>query len=357
MFRICSSIGTSESRRRIRPWLGIALLTIVGCSERPLTCQISPNVVDNDAATSPIHDPSIEHFDDRYYVYSSSALGSFYQSADLTNWQASGAVFDAMPDWLLRELPEADHIGAPDISYYQGRYLLFYQSHISDTCNAATGLASNAVLDPEHPDYAWVDHGLILRSKPFYDDVPIYCGNDDATFNAIDAQFFVDEENIPWLVFGSTIGGIKLIQLDPKTLKPADDAAYTTLAQRWLLQEDPIIEAPFITFRDGYYYLFMSFNHCCIYDDTSYQMRFGRSKEVTGPYIDQQGWPLYLGGGSLLIATDPPFVATGHGDIMQADDRHWLVHHAKLPAKNHLAHLQIRALNWTEDQWPTVCQP
>jgi arabinan endo-1,5-alpha-L-arabinosidase len=101
----------------------------------------------------------------------------------------------------------------------------------------------------------------------------------------------------------------------------------------------------------------MSFNHCCIYDDTSYQMRFGRSKEVTGPYIDQKGWPLYLGGGSLLIATDPPFVATGHGDIMQTDDRHWLVHHAKLPAKNHLAHLQIRALNWTEDQWPTVCQP
>ena len=116
MFRICSSIGTSERRRRIRPWLGIALLTIVGCSERPLTCQISPNVVDNDAATSPIHDPSIEHFDDRYYVYSSSALGSFYQSADLTNWQASGAVFDTMPDWLLRELPEADHIGAPDVS-------------------------------------------------------------------------------------------------------------------------------------------------------------------------------------------------------------------------------------------------
>ena len=72
---------------------------------------------------------------------------------------------------------------------------------------------------------------------------------------------------------------------DPETLKPAEDAAYITLAQRWLLQEDPIIEAPFITFRDGYYYLFMSFNHCCIYDDTSYQMRVGRSKEVTGPTL------------------------------------------------------------------------
>jgi arabinan endo-1,5-alpha-L-arabinosidase len=163
MSGICSSTVTPERRRRIGPWLGIALLTMAGCSEPPLNCQINRNVVDNGTASSPIHDPSIEHFDGRYYVYSSSALGSFYQSADLRNWQASGAVFDAMPDWLLREIPEADHIGAPDISYYQGRYLLFYQSHISDTCNAATGLATNAVLDPKHPDYEWVDHGLILR--------------------------------------------------------------------------------------------------------------------------------------------------------------------------------------------------
>ena len=93
--------------------------------------------------TSPIHDPTIERFEDAYYVYSSSALGSFYRSTDLISWQASGAVFEQMPDWLLNEIPEADHIGAPDISYYQGRYLLFYQSHISDTCNAATGLATN----------------------------------------------------------------------------------------------------------------------------------------------------------------------------------------------------------------------
>ena len=357
MSGIFSSNGRPKRRCRGYYWLGIALLTLAGCSEPSLNCQINPNVVDLATATSPIHDPTIERFEDAYYVYSSSALGSFYRSTDLISWQASGAVFEQMPDWLLNEIPEADHIGAPDISYYQGRYLLFYQSHISDTCNAATGLATNTVLDPQHPDYAWVDHGLILRSKPFYDGVPIYCGNDDATFNAIDAQFFVDEQDTPWLVFGSTIGGIKLIRLDPETLKPAEDAAYITLAQRWLLQEDPIIEAPFITFRDGYYYLFMSFNHCCIYDDTSYQMRVGRSEDVTGPYLDQQGWPLYLGGGSLLIENDPPFIATGHGDILQTDNQHWLVHHAKLPAKDHLAHLQIRALDWTEDHWPTVCQP
>ena len=336
--------------------LGAALLTLTGCSEPPLACQISPSIVDIGSAASPIHDPTIERFEDRYYVYSSSALGSFYQSSDLKTWRRSGEVFDEIPGWLLSEIPEADHIGAPDISYYQDRYLLFYQSHIPDTCNAATGLATNTVLDPQHPDYEWVDHGPILRSKPFYDDVPIYCGNDGVTFNAIDAQFFVDEENVPWLVFGSTIGGIKLIQLDPKTLKPTPEASYITLAQRWLLQDDPIIEAPFITFRDGYYYLFMSFNHCCIYDDTSYQMRVGRSQDVIGPYVDQQGWPLYFGGGSLLIANDPPFVATGHGDMLQTDDEHWLVHHAKLPAEDHLAHLQIRALVWTEDQWPTVCQ-
>ena len=336
---------------------GAAFSLLAGCSEAPQDCPLSPSIVDIDSITSPIHDPTIIRHVDDYYVFSSSAFGSFYRSPDLVTWQSVGDVFTDLPDWLLTQIPAADHIGAPDISYYDGRYLLFYQSHIPDTCNAATGLATNVTLDPSQPDYRWVDEGQVLRSEPFYEGVDIYCGNDDATFNAIDAQFFVDQENTPWLVFGSTIGGIKLVELNPLNLKPVADATYHTVAQRWLFQADPIIEAPFITFKDGYYYLFMSFNHCCIFDDTHYEIRVGRSKDITGPYVDKQGWPLYLGGGSLLIAEDPPFVATGHGDLLQTHAGYWLAHHAKLPQENYLAYLQIRQLHWDADLWPTVCMP
>jgi arabinan endo-1,5-alpha-L-arabinosidase len=347
------------SKRLIRAkhLLFVALvLLMVSCSEVELSCALSPNIADASTATSPIHDPTLIKADDRYYVFSSSDLGSFYQSHNLQQWQFGGEVFTTLPDWLLQLIPEANHIGAPDISFYNGRYVYFFQSHIGNTCNAATGLATNQSLDPNNPNYEWVDHGLILRSEPHYPDINIYCGNDNATFNAIDAHFFVDAENQPWLVFGSTIGGIKLIALNPTTLKPRSPETFTTLAQRFLLQDDPIIEAPHLVFRDGYYYLFVSFNHCCLGADTKYQVRVGRSKKITGPYMDASNWPMYLGGGTVLISRDGDYMATGHSDLYSEDGQDWLVHHAKRADQDYRSYLHIRSLNWTEDGWPSLCK-
>ncbi|MFP8878486.1 MAG: family 43 glycosylhydrolase, partial [Myxococcota bacterium] len=138
----------------------------VGCSEEVLDCQVNENIVNLDSAASPIHDPAMIKADGHYYIYSSSELGSFYTSTDMRNWTHAGHVFAEIPRWLQDQIPDADHIGSPDISYYGGRYLLFYQSHKSGTCDAATGLMANRTLDPESPDYEWIDHGQVLRSKP-----------------------------------------------------------------------------------------------------------------------------------------------------------------------------------------------
>ena len=346
----------SEASPKIAPLLTLALVLLLpGCTKAELTCTLNPNIADPDSQTSPIHDPSLIRANGRYYVYSSSNLGSFYESEDLRQWRLAGQVFDALPEWLLEQIPDANHIGAPDLSFYQGRYLYFYQSHLSNTCNAATGLASNASLDSTDPAYAWVDHGLILRSAPHFEGVDIYCGNEQATFNAIDGHFFADVDETPWLVFGSTIGGIKLVQLDPESLKPLPEAEFTTLAQRFLLQNDPIIEAPHLLHRDGFYYLFVSFNHCCLGAETQYQVRVGRARQIEGPYLDADGWPMYLGGGTLLIASDGAYVDTGHSDFFSEAGQDWLLHHAKRPDQDYRAYLHIRKLQWTNEKWPTLC--
>ena len=334
--------------------LSISML-LMSCAQPRINCPLNPNIADPASTTAPIHDPSLIKAPGGYFVYSSSHLGSFYQSDNLEQWRLAGQVFQALPDWLVAQIPQADHIGAPDLAFYKGRYLYFYQSHISNTCNAATGLASNKSLDPASPDYQWVDHGLVLRSTPHYSDIDIYCGNENATFNAIDAHFFVDPEQTPWLVFGSTIGGIKLIELDPLTLKPLPNAEFTTLAQRFLLQDDPIIEAPHLLYRDGYYYLFVSFNHCCLGADTQYQVRVGRSRKIDGPYFDAQHWPLYLGGGTPLITNDGNYMGTGHSDLFSENGQDWLVHHAKRPDEDYRAYLHIRQMRWLPDGWPTLC--
>lgn len=338
-----------------RPCLFAVTLLLASCAQPSVDCVLSPNIANPTSATSPVHDPSMINANGSYYVYSSSELGSFYRSEDLEEWRLVGQVFDALPDWLVRQIPQANHIGAPDLTFYNGEYLYFYQSHISNTCDAATGLATNKSLDPESADYQWIDHGLILRSKPHYADIDIYCGDENATFNAIDAHFFVDADDQPWLVFGSTIGGIKLVKLDPVTLKPLPNPEFITLAQRFLLQDDPIIEAPHLLFRDGYYYLFVSFNHCCLGADTQYHVRVGRSRNIAGPYFDHQYWPMLLGGGTPLIAGDGDYIGTGHSDVFSERGQDWLVHHAKRPDEGYRAYLQIRKLRWLNDGWPSVC--
>ena len=177
--------------RRLKVLSLLALSTLLmSCGQSRVDCVLNPNVADPKTITSPIHDPSLIKSEDAYFVYSSSHLGSFYRSDNLREWRLAGQVFEALPTWLVQQIPQADHIGAPDLAFYRGRYLYFYQSHISNTCNAATGLATNLSLDPNSANYQWLDHGLILRSKPHYADIDIYCGDESATFNAIDAHFF-----------------------------------------------------------------------------------------------------------------------------------------------------------------------
>ena len=315
----------------------------------------TPNIVDRASDVTPIHDPAIFKQDDTYYVYSSSPLLSFYSSKDLRHWSAAGRVFDVLPDWILEHLPNADHIGAPDIARYNGRYVLFYQSHIAPTCNAGIAYATNTTLDPLDPSYAWVDHGLVLRSVPQGND--FLCGDGETFYDAIDPHFFVDADGTPWLAFGSTLGGIKLAQLDPNTLKPLTaPATFTILAARPLLQPDPIIEAPYILHRGGYYYLFLSHNRCCQGADTRYQIRVGRAEMLAGPYYDKDGTSLLEEGGTLLIDADGAMIGTGHNDIFSEGGIDWLVHHGYDSENDYEPVLNIRAILWDADGWPSVCR-
>ena len=100
----------------------------------------------------------------------------------------------------------------------------------------------------------------------------------------------------------------------------------------------------------------VSFNHCCRGDQTRYQVRVGRSRDVRGPYLDKQGRRLALGGGSLILDGDPPWIGTGHSEVFSEDDKDWLVHHAKNERQKYAPYLNIRALTWDAEGWPSVCQ-
>jgi len=301
---------------------------------------------------SPVHDPSIIRQGDTYYVFSTDLGGGagaqipWRFSPDLRKWEKGGYVFDAVPDWAREAVPGTLGIWAPDVSYVNGRYLLYYACSTFGKNSSAIGLATNTTLDPKAPGFAWKDEGLVFQSGP---------GDD---FNAIDPNHVVDRNDNHWLAFGSFWGGLKLIQLDPATGKPRPgDKQLYSLAKR--PTDDPgedAIEAPFIIERQGLYYLFCSFDFCCRGDSSNYYTVVGRSRAVTGPYGDKNRYAMADGNGTVVLAHNPSsrWIGPGGCSILRDGASDYIVYHAYDARHEGTPTLRIAPLIWSDDGWPTA---
>ena len=56
-------------------------------------------------------------------------------------------------------------------------------------------------------------------------------------------------------------------------------------------------------FRDGWYYLLVTHGSCCAGANSSYNIRMGRAKKVTGPFLDNMGIDMVQGGGKLFLGS------------------------------------------------------
>jgi arabinan endo-1,5-alpha-L-arabinosidase len=263
------------------------------------------------------------------------------RSKDLKEWTAGPRVFDKSPEWTAQAVPaNRGHFWAPDLIHHNGRFLLYYSVSTFGKNTSAIGLATNATLDPADPNFAWKDEGIVIQST----------ANDD--FNAIDPAVVRDHEGGLWMSFGSFWKGIMLIQLDPTTGKRiAPDSPIHTLAYK---RE---IEAPFIHYRDGYYYLFVNWGFCCRGVRSTYNIRVGRSTSITGPYLDQDGVDLAKEGGTLMMGTDGRFIGPGHAGIVSRNGADFLSYHfydAQSAPRPGMATLGVRRLFWRSDGWPTL---
>jgi arabinan endo-1,5-alpha-L-arabinosidase len=301
------------------------------------------------------HDPSIAREGDHYYVFAtgnSPGGGQFAVrcSHDLSDWKLCGHVFDAIPEWIRKVSPATKELWAPDVSYFEGKYHLYYAYSAFGVNTSGIALATNETLDPQNPKYRWRDEGLVLESK----------ANDD--FNAIDPNIVFDEKGQPWMSFGSFWGGIKMRRIDAHTGKlDASDSTLYSLAARirpadaapakpGLPPDWQAIEAPFIVLHAGYYYLFASFDLCCRGVTSTYHVMVGRSSHVTGPYIDKDGKPMSYGGGTPLLVANTRWLGPGGESILQRPEGDIIVFHA-YDAHTGKPALQISTLTWING-WP-----
>ncbi|MDV7356470.1 family 43 glycosylhydrolase [Rhodococcus oxybenzonivorans] len=320
-------------RRRLlrRGWI-VTTLTLLALMMVPASPVAANPVVEPVAA-----DPSVVRAaDGMYYMYTTAddwgdGQGmhnmSMFKSFDLMDWMYVGDVFPDLPEWH----PEGKLAWAPHVLESGGGYSLYYSLY--DESNPCIGLATApGATGP------WTDLGR-----------PVFCAQDVGIEGTID-PFVWDDGTSKTMVVGN-FRGIYAIPLDGDGAAPVGEPVQIA---------DDRFEGPFITFRNGYYHLFLSAGNCCNGGDTAYRVVAGRSRSLTGPYLDRKGQDLNEGGGALILAGSDPWAGPGHNTVVTDDaGNDWIVYHAiprddvTLPSGAQRREGMIDRIVWA-DGWPDV---
>jgi arabinan endo-1,5-alpha-L-arabinosidase len=305
--------------------------------------------------TQPVHDPSIIRQGSTYYAFTTDVLGlppgnylPIRCSQDKINWTACASIFSsAMPSWVVAKVPGIIGLWAPDVSFFNGLYHVYYAGSTLGSQQSVIGLVTNTTLDATDPAYKWVDQGEVLATNP----------GDDA--NAIDPNIFIDTDGSVWLTYGSYWSGIKQRQIDPFTgMLLASNSTRYNLATRPGVPNNPI-EGASLVHHGNYYYLFVSIDYCCNQSvaTDNYKEAVGRSTSPHGPFTDEEGTSMLDGGGTVLLQSDANWSGTGGGtaylDSTNGDSL--IVFHALNLNQNGAMVMWIKSLDWTGD-WPAIGQ-
>ena len=366
--------------------LSVCIAALLVCGA--FTAVAQPHRYHFDPKHPAVHDPVMALGEDgRYYIFSTGMGISVMSSSDLEVWRKEKPVFGREDlQWAHDSIKGfRGHVWAPDICRRDGKWWLYYSCSTFGKNRSAIGVATNKTLDPTSSDYKWEDLGPVIVSHPHKDK-----------WNAIDPNFITDHETgEEYLTFGSFWDGIQLVplqdgrikteggkQVRPKTIArriAINRTATTTVpdgSPSGLTRDDTeagaphdhepgkaadgvkgekpenAIEAPFIIYNEGYYWLFVSWDYCCRGKNSTYRTVYGRSRSITGPYLDMAGKDMAQGGGTLLIGPSDEFYGIGHCSVyrvVRLENEWYFVAHAYDASKNGNAHLFMKKLTFSTD--------
>lgn len=227
-----------------------------------------------------IHDPStVMLCDGKYYTFGTGGGGLI--SSDGWSWE-SGAV-------------RPGGGAAPDAIKIGDRYLIAYSATGGGLGGGHAGRVLtmwNKTLDPNSPDFSYSEPIEVAHSEV------------DEDCDAIDAGLLMGPDGRLWLTYGTYFGHIRLIELDPETGARKEGNEPINIAID--------CEATTLMYRNGWYYLLGTHGTCCDGTNSTYNIVVGRSREVTGPYLDNVGRDMMKGGGRMVVAAGNRKTGAGH---------------------------------------------
>ncbi len=271
-----------------------------------------------------IHDPStIMECEGKYYTFGTGGGGLISEDGWTWNGGAERPGGGAAPDavkigdrYLIADSATGGGLGGG----HAGRVLTMW----------------NNTLDPKSPDFKFTEPIEVAHSL------------DDEDCDAIDAGLLLDPtDGRLWLSYGTYFGFIRIVELDPKTGKRVEGNKEINVAID--------CEATTLMYRDGWYYLLGTHGTCCDGPNSTYNIVVGRSRSVTGPYIDNVGRDMLEGGGKLVIAAGERKTGPGHfGRFVVADGVEKMSYHYEADFdQGGRSVLAIRPLLW-KNGWPVA---
>lgn len=228
-----------------------------------------------------IHDPStIAECEGKYYTFGTGGGGLI--SPDGWTW-TGGAV-------------RPGGGAAPDVMKIGNRYLVIYGATgggLGGGHNGRILTMWNNTLDPNSPNFKYTEPIEVAASDGLEDN------------DAIDPGLLLDPNTGRlWVSYGTYFGNIRIIELDPNTGERIKGNKEQDIAID--------CEATDLIYRNGWYYLLGTHGTCCDGVNSTYNIVVGRSRSVTGPYMDNVGRDMLQGGGKMVIAAGDRVVGPGH---------------------------------------------
>lgn len=235
---------------------------------------LAPSALAATSGDNGSHDPSrMIACEGKVYVYSTG--GGAKSSSDGLVWKSAGS-----PPWN-RSLANNQGIWAPDGLFLDGKYLLF-GSMWNDSKASAIVLLSSPTLNPDSPNYAWKDEGVVVA------------GPAGVTHSVIDPAPVLDTDGSLYVVWGggypfpTDANSIFLTRLDNTGHPLTTDAAYKPPDSPGYVLEQGHKEGPYVHVHAGSYFLFYQTGSCCSGASSTYTIHVARASKITGPYADDR---------------------------------------------------------------------
>lgn len=311
-------------------------LTVTEKKEYVQTSFINPLYTSGEFA-----DPSGVYCDEEnaYYLYGTG--GKILKSTDMVNWRPRMNAFNAIPTWGTA----GAGLWAPDVQYIDGQYVMYYSLSTWGDPNPGIGIATAS-----HPSGPWIDHGKLFSSEEI------------GVNNSIDPMGYVDRDGKVYLVWGSMRGNF-IVELTKDGLALKNGLTYAKENKIRVAGNETDVawdvrtyEGAFIIYEKGYYYLFLSMGTCCEGLNSSYRVVVGRSRSVTGPYLDHELKDMKLpDAGKVVIDKGDYFVGSGHNCILQDQEGNYFIYyHTYSQDHQEFRVLAMDHLYFDEEGWPCV---